>query len=155
MAGKTLVAYASKGGATEEIAKEIAGVLKEKHKLAVDVVNLRKDRKYDLSGYSNIVAGSGVRMGRIYGSFWKLIEKDISEKKLAFFIVCGEAIDTNDHKRVLDKHSKSVLNRNPRMKPVDFEVFGGCMKMLWKVVSDGRDPVKVRAWADKLGKKLK
>ena len=155
MTGKTLVAYASKGGATEEAAIEITKVLKEKNKLSVDIVNLRKEKVDNLSEYSNIVAGAGVRIGKIYKEFWKLLEKDFSGKKLALFIVCGEAIDPNDHDRVLGKHMKTILSKHPNLKLIEFDVFGGRIKMLWKVVSDGRDPKKVRAWAEKVEKKLK
>ena len=42
---KTLIAYASKGGATEEAAKIIADRLKSKYDLDVNIVNLRKDKK--------------------------------------------------------------------------------------------------------------
>jgi len=155
MKGKTLVAYASKGGATEEAALEVVKVLKEKHKLSVDVVNLRKEKVDDLSEYSNIVAGAGVRIGRIYKQLWKLLEKDVSSKKLALFIVCGEAGDPKDHDRVMEKHLKKVLSKHPNLQPVEFGVFGGRMKFFGKVASDGRDPKKVRMWAEKVGKKFR
>lgn len=155
MAGKTLVAYATKGGATEEAALEIVKVLKEKHKLAVDILNLRKDKLTNLSEYSNVVAGAGVRIGRIYKELFRLLENDLSNKKLALFIVCSEADKPENHDVVLEKHMKTILSKHPNMKPVEMEVFGGRFKILGKVVSDGRDPAKVRAWADKLGKNLK
>ena len=153
MSGKTLVAYATKGGATEEAALEIAEVLR-KHKLEVDTVNLRKEKDTDISGYENLVVGSGVRIGRIYNEYHKFLENDFGKKKLALFIVCGEAGDPKDHDKVLEKHMKTTLGNHAHLKPVEFEVFGGRMKVLWKVVSDGRDPAKVRAWADKVSKKF-
>lgn len=39
---KTLIAYVTKGGVTEEAASEIATVLRDKYELEVDLVNLRK-----------------------------------------------------------------------------------------------------------------
>ena len=154
MTGKTLVAYATKGGATEEAALEIADTLR-KHELEVDVVNLRKEKNPDVSEYANVVVGSGVRMGRIYNEYHNFLENDFGNKKLALFIVCGEAGDPKDHDRTLEKHMKTTLGNHARLKPVEFEVFGGRMKVLWKVVSDGSDPAKVRAWAEKVGKKFK
>ncbi|MCK4532074.1 MAG: hypothetical protein KAT94_04340, partial [Candidatus Aenigmarchaeota archaeon] len=76
------------------------------------------------------------------------------QKRIALFIVCGEAIDPKKHDKVLEKHMKTTLASHAHLKPVEFEVFGGRMKVLWKVVSDGRDPAKVRAWADKVSKKF-
>lgn len=154
MAGKTLVAYASRGGATEEAALEIANVLKT-NKISVDTANLRKDKVDDLSGYSNIVAGAGVRAGSIYKEFWKLLEKDVSKKRLALFIVCGDAADPDKHGPAREKHLKTILSRHPNLRPVEFEVFGGRMKLLGRVLFDGRDPEKTRAWAEKLVKELK
>ncbi|UCC91615.1 MAG: hypothetical protein JSV39_04905 [Candidatus Aenigmatarchaeota archaeon] len=153
MTGKTLVAYATKGGATEEAALEIADTLR-KHELEVDVVNLRKEKNPDVSGYSNVVVGSGVRMGKIYREYHEFLENDFSRKRIALFIVCGEAGDPKDQDRVMEKHMKTTLGNHAHLKPVEFEVFGGRMKVLWKVVSDGRDPAKVRAWAEKVGKKF-
>jgi hypothetical protein len=34
------------------------------------------------------------------------------------------------------------------------EAFGGCIRILGKSVTDRRDPAKVQAWAEELGKKL-
>jgi len=151
---KTLIAYASKGGATKEAALEIVKILRDRHKLAVDEADLRKDDITGISEYSNIVAGAGVRTGKIYGEFWKLLDNDLSGRKLALFIVCGEAGDPKDHDRVLEKHKKTILSKHPDLKPVEMEVFGGRMKILWKVVSDGRDMNRVREWAESVGKKF-
>ncbi len=58
---KTLIAYASKGRATEEAAKIIADMLKSKYYLDVDVVNLRKDKKKlsNIDQYINVVVWLG------------------------------------------------------------------------------------------------
>lgn len=153
MTGKTLVAYATKGGATEEAAKGIAETLRSK-KFNVDVLDLRKEKDRDISKYSNIVVGGGVRVGKIYKEFHKFLDKDFARKKLAVFVVCGEAGDPKDHDSVLEKHSKATLGSHAHLKPVGFEVFGGRMKIFGKVVSDGTDMNKVRSWAEKVGKKF-
>lgn len=154
MTGKTLVAFATKGGATEEIALEILKILKGKHKLAVDVVNLRKEKNPDISKYENVILGAGVRMGKIYKELFSFLENDFSRKKLALFVVCGEAGDPKDHDKVLEKHLKAILSKNPDFHFVEFEVFGGRMKILWKVVQDSVDKEKISKWADKVGKKF-
>jgi menaquinone-dependent protoporphyrinogen IX oxidase len=153
MAGKTLVAYATKGGATEEYANAIASELRKRS--AVDVVNLRKTRikDLDLSGYSGIVAGAGVRIGRIYGELSDVLRKDLSGKKVAVFIVCGEAGNPKDRGRVREKHSGSILRKHPGLAMVGFDVFGGRVKMFGKV-SDNIDLAMAKKWAENVGKKL-
>ncbi len=61
MEGKVLIAYASKYGATEEIAQAIGRTLREAA-LVVDVVRCKDVR--DLSGYDAVVLGSAVYVGR-------------------------------------------------------------------------------------------
>jgi len=155
MTGKTLVAYATKGGATEEAAKEIADALR-KDKLEVDVLNLRKDRNWDISKYSNIVLGGGVRVGKIYKEYHRFLENDFTGKRLAIFVMCGDAGDPKkDHGSVLEKHMNTTLAGHAHLKPIEFEVFGGRMKIFGKMVMDGFDSGKIRSWAEKLGKKFR
>ena len=61
MEDKVLVAYATKYGATAEIAEKIGQVLRETG-MAVDVEPA--DRVGDLSSYRAVVLGSGVYVGR-------------------------------------------------------------------------------------------
>ena len=42
---RTLVAYASEGGTTEDYAKAISSILTDEFKMQVDLVNLKKDHK--------------------------------------------------------------------------------------------------------------
>ena len=82
---KTLVAYRSKGGATEQAAKTISEVLRAKFNLDVDLVDLGKKRPPDITTYRNIVVGAGVRTGKIYKEALELLRQDFTGKKLAFF----------------------------------------------------------------------
>jgi menaquinone-dependent protoporphyrinogen oxidase len=161
--GKTLVAYATKGGATREIAEEIAKTLREKRGIEADLLDLRKNKRPDISSYSGIIAGGGVRMGRIYGEFMDFVSGehgDFSNKKLALFVVCGEAGDKRPEEceRVKDKHKQAILTRNPslesRLAGSGFEAFGGRMKILGKVVQDSVDLKKARDWAEKVAGKI-
>ena len=68
MVCKTLVAYASKGGATKQASEIIAEVLKERYKLEVDLIDLRKSN-VKIQDYLNIVVGAGVRGGA--RAIWK------------------------------------------------------------------------------------
>ena len=50
-ANKTLIAYETKGGVTEESARKIAEVLRSKYQLEVDLVDLKEQKVPDLTQY--------------------------------------------------------------------------------------------------------
>ena len=83
---KTLIAYETKGGVTEESARKIAEVLRSKFQLEVDLVDLKEQKVPDLRQYQNIVVGGGVRSGRVYSKAVKFLENDLTGKKVAFFV---------------------------------------------------------------------
>jgi menaquinone-dependent protoporphyrinogen oxidase len=151
---KTLVAYETKGGATEEIAQKIADVLRSKFQLDVDLVNLKKQKISDCSQYPNVVVGGGVRGGKVYSKALDCLENDFSGKNVAFFVCAGGAGDPEKHEQVKTQFVETVLADYPDVKPVATEAFGGRMKVLGKTVFDNVDLVKVEAWAEELGKKF-
>jgi menaquinone-dependent protoporphyrinogen IX oxidase len=150
---KTIVAYVTKGGATGEAANLIANTLREKSGLEVDVVNLRQQPQPDLTPYRNIVGG-GVRAGKVYKEAVDFVKQDLSGKRVGIFICSGAAGNPRRHEEVADKYITKGLASNPSLKLVSMEAFGGCIKILGKAVTDRRDPAKVQAWAEELGKKL-
>ena len=150
---KTLIAFVTKGGATEEAANVIADVLREKFGLAVDVVNLRRQPNPDIAQYRNIVVGGGVRAGKVYKEAPKFVEQDLSGKRVALFICSGAAGNPLHHYEVTEKYiTKGLTAYN--VKLVSKEAFGGCIRIFGKAVTDRRDPAKVLAWAEELGKKF-
>jgi menaquinone-dependent protoporphyrinogen oxidase len=149
----TLIAYASKGGATGQAAQIIADVLKEKYTLEVDLVNLRKDSP-NLAQYKNVVVGAGVRGGKVYGEALDFLKQDFGNRKVAFFVCCGGAGDPKNYEESCAKYVTKVLANYPNVKTVATEAFGGCMKLLGKTLFDNVDPAKIRAWAETLGSKL-
>lgn len=66
IAERTLIAYASIGGSTEEYANAIYSVFKDEYKMQVDLVDLRKNQNPDLSKYRNVVVGTGIRIQRMH-----------------------------------------------------------------------------------------
>jgi menaquinone-dependent protoporphyrinogen oxidase len=150
--GKTLVAYATKGGVTEESANIIASVLRDKYKFEVDVINLAKNPKPDISQYRNLVIGSGIRMGRWYKQALKLLESDFHNKKVALFLSSGEAGDPDKHEQSITKYINKVLEKYPHVKPVASEAFGGRMKIFGKMITDNYDAEKVKIWIEEVGK---
>lgn len=151
---KTLVAFATKGGVTEEAACVIANVLREKNNLEVDVVNLRKNPTPDLTQYKNIFIGSGIRMGRWYKQALKFLENNFEGKNVVIFLSSCTAGESETHGQAISQYLDAVLAKYPHIKPVAAEAFGGRMKMLGKTVKDNCDMDKVRVWAEEVGKKL-
>ena len=152
--GKTLVAYETKGGATAESARKIADVLRTKFQLEVDLVDLAEQKVHDLSIYSNVVVGAGVRAGRVYSKALKFLQGNFTDKKVAFFVSCGQGGDPNKCEEAKVKFAEDTLVRYPNINAVAWEAFGGRMSILGKQVFDNLDLAKVEAWAEKLGEKF-
>ncbi len=152
---KTLIAYETKGGATEESARKIADVLRSKYRLEVDLVDLKKQNVDDCSKYQNIIIGGGVRAGKVYDKALKCLENDYTGKKVAFFVSSGDAGDPEKYAKAKTKFVENVLANYPNVKPVSTEAFGGRMKILGRTVLDNIDLAKVEVWAEELGNKFK
>jgi menaquinone-dependent protoporphyrinogen IX oxidase len=153
MEHKTLIVYASKGGATKQTSEIIAEVLKDKHKFEVDLVDLRKSSA-KLQDYDNVVVGAGVRGGKVYGEALDFLKQDFGNRRVAFFVCCGGAGDPKSYDESCMKYLTEVLANYHNVKPVATEAFGGRMKMLGKTLFDNVDPAKIRAWAETLGKEF-
>lgn len=149
MGNKTLIAYASKGGATKQASEIIAEVLKEKQKFEVDLVDLRKTAS-KLAEYDNVVVGAGVRGGKVYSKALTFLKQDFGERKVAFFVCCGGAGDPKNYEDACTKYLTDVLANYPDLKVVASEAFGGRMKVLGKTVFDNFKSEKIREWAEKL-----
>jgi len=154
LGNRTLVAYESKGGATQESAKKIAETLRSKFQLEVDVVDMGVQKVPDCSTYQNIVIGGGVRGGKIYGKTLKCLENDFSGKKVAFFVCAGGAGDPKTYEKSRVQYVEETIARYPKITPLSVEAFGGRMKLLGKKVFDNLDVAKVEAWAEELGRKF-
>ena len=154
MAHKTLVAYASKSGATKQTSEIIADVLRNKFEFEVDLLDLRKSsgKTHD---YVNIVVGAGVRGGKVYGEALDFLKQDFGDRGVAFFVCCGGAGDPKSYDESCTKYVAGVLTKYPNLKTVAAEAFGGRMKVLGKTVFDNIDAEKIRAWAEALGSKLR
>jgi menaquinone-dependent protoporphyrinogen IX oxidase len=153
MSGKTIVAYESKSGATEESARKIADVLRSKFQLEVDLVDLGKQNISDCTQYQNVVVG-GVRAGKVYGKALKCLENDFTGKKVAFFVSSGQAGSPETYEKAKAKFAENTLTRYPNIKPVSWEAFGRRMSILGKKIFDTVDLFKVEVWAEELGKKF-
>jgi menaquinone-dependent protoporphyrinogen oxidase len=153
-ANKTLVAYETKGGATEEAARKLADTLRSKYQLEVDLVDLKEQKVPDLTQYQNVVIGGGVRADKVYDKALKFLENDLSGKHVAFFVSSAEAGTLGSYEKAKVKFVENTLANYPKIKPVATEAFGGRIKILGKTVTDNTDMAKVEAWAEELGKKF-
>ena len=151
---RTLIAYETKGGATEETAQKIAEILRSKFQLEVDLVDLKKQKPPNPDSYRNVIVGSGVRVGKAYDRALKFLEHNFGDKRIAFYVCCGDAGNPERYADAKVKYIESVLTKYPKVKPVSTEAFGGHAKILGKTLIDNLDLAKVSVWAEELGKKF-
>jgi menaquinone-dependent protoporphyrinogen IX oxidase len=156
MAGKTLIAYETKRGATEEAARKIAETLRAKYQLEVDLVDLKEQKTTNLAQYQNVVIGGGVRAGKVYGKALKFLENDLTGKKVAFFVSSSWAgtPSPGSYENAKAQFVEKTLAKYPKINPVSTEAFGGRIRYLGKTMVDNTDLAKVEAWAEELGKKF-
>ena len=165
---KVLVAYASKYGATKEIAEKIGLVLKEAGH-AVDVLTV--DKATDLEPYAAVVLGSAVYIGgwrKQAARFLKANEKVLSKKKIWLFSSGptgkGDPIELVKGWRF----PKALQHIADRVNPVDIALFQGAafpeklsaigrwmMKQVKAPLGDFRDWNAITVWAGSIAATLK
>ena len=153
-ASKTLIAYVSKQGATEESARKISETLRSKFRLEVDLVDLKEQKPLDLVQYQNIIVGGGVRGGRVYGKTLKFLENDLSGKKVAFYVSSTWAGTPGSYENAKSGFVEKTLAKYPKVNVVSAEAFGGRIRYFGKTMVDNTDLAKVEVWAEELGKKF-
>ena len=153
-ANKTLIAYQTKGGVTEESARKIAEILRSKYQLEVDLVDLKEQKIPDLTMYRNIIVGAGVRAGRVYGKALKFLENDLRGKNIAFYVSSTWAGTPGSYDNAKTKFVENTLVKYPKINPVSAEAFGGRIRYFGKTMVDNTDLTKVEAWAEQLGKQF-
>lgn len=167
MSDRILIAYATRYGSTEEVAKVVATSLNE-YKLQTDLLTLQEVRT--LVGYSSVVIGAPLYMFRWHKDalrFFSRHRKVLKEMSVAVFALGPTHIphDENewqDSRVQLDK----ALSKFNWFKPVSLEMFGGKydpLKLRFPVkllvgkepASDIRDWKAIRSWADAIALKFK
>ncbi|MBN2536922.1 hypothetical protein JXB37_01450 [candidate division WOR-3 bacterium] len=156
MAKRTLIAYQSKNGAAAKTARIVAEVLRTEFGHEVEVVDLKENKNPDLSGFDNVVIGSGIRIGMWYGRARGMMKRDFTGKKLAVYVCAMRAEGKPEDvvKAWNDYLQKRIDRWMKRVRPVAQAAFGGWYKSEDDPNDNNHDPDKVRAWAAELGRRL-
>jgi len=148
---KTLIAYATRGGTTEDYAKAIKSVLIDEFNMQADLVNLKKSRNPDLTQYKNIIVGAGIKMFRMHKEGAEFLEKkNFGEKNVGIFL---SSLVPRDE--AIKKYVDVILQKNPTLKPIAVEVFGGRMRMFGRTSQDMTDIEKAKEWTRKISEHLR
>lgn len=160
---KVLVAYASRAGATAEVAEEVSKTLAAEG-LMVDVLPVQKVES--LEAYSALVLGSAARIGKLVPEtmrFARKFSRQIKGIKVAYFVSCLTMFkDTPETRATVTGYLKSLVKLK---EPLDIGLFGGAMipekiPGFWSKVmknaerGDYRDWDKIREWARGVAQKL-
>jgi menaquinone-dependent protoporphyrinogen IX oxidase len=148
---RTLIAYATRGGTTEEYAKAISSVLTDEFTMPADLVNLKKARNPDLTPYQNIIVGAGIRMFRMHKEGAEFLEKqNFGEKNVGIFL---SSLVPQDE--AIKKYVDVILQKNTTLKPIAVEVFGGRMRIFGRTSQDMTDIEKAKEWTRKIAEHLR
>ncbi len=155
MNNKVLIAFASKFGATQETAQQIAQTLRSKYTLEVDLADLQQNSHPNLSEYNSIVVASGIRMGKWYKEALQFLKSNFEGKKVALFVsAMYQGGNPKTYPTAVERYLEAVAEEHLNVEPITMEVFGGRMKFAGRVTADNRDQKRIDAWAQILGEKL-
>ena len=148
---RTLIAYATQGGTTEDYAKAIGSVFTDEFKMQVDLVNLKKDRNPNLTPYRNVIVGTGIKKFKMHKEGAEFLEKtDFGDRKVVIFL---SSLMPRDE--AIKKYVDVLMQKNTKLKPLVVEVLGGRMKILGRTIADKTDIKQSKAWARKIAEQLR
>ncbi len=131
MSKKVLIIYGTRYGATESTSKEIAKVLQEEG-LEVKIVNAKKEKVNDISGYDLIVVGSGMQMGKWTGepeNFLGRYQKELANKEVAIFIssAAQALLEYEQKTEEIGKNRQYLQEKTTKygIQPISTAIFGG------------------------------
>ena len=149
MNNKVLVAYYTKGGASEMYAKVIVETLRA-NELMVENCNLAENIP-DLAAFDTIILGTGVRMFRVYRRWKKVLkQKALDSKHLFMFLSSGTAIE--DPEKAVQKFLHPLVEKY-NLKPRSLVSFPGKIPDKWAKLEDQKVtmmPEKAKVWAQEI-----
>jgi len=124
---RVLVAYGTRWGSTEAVAKELTSLLRKRGQ-PTDMMDLGKNVTVDLEAYDLVVIGSGIAYGSWSKGAERFLErnaKTLSEKRLAMFACCGDLLfDPSKADEYESKYLREVA-RKYDLEPFSLGLFGG------------------------------
>ncbi|MBN2603803.1 MAG: hypothetical protein JXA91_06715 [Candidatus Thermoplasmatota archaeon] len=153
MSSNTLVAYFTKGGASEEYAKVIAKTLTANGFL-VETCNLAHDIP-DIASFDTVVLGTGVRISRVYRRWKKVLkQKALSSKNLYMFLSSGMAIEEPD--KAVEKFLRPLIEKYG-LKPKSLVSFPGKIPEKWAKLDGQKETMnldKAKVWAMEIARQV-
>ena len=150
---KVLVAFYSKGGASEKYANIIADTLKDDG-YSIEISNLAKAIP-DISDFDTVVVGTGVRMFRVYRRWKKILkQKTLDKKNLYMFLSSGTAIENPD--KAVEKFLKPLVDKF-NQKPKSLVSFPGIIPGKWANKDSEKDtimPDLAKEWAQDISHQI-
>jgi menaquinone-dependent protoporphyrinogen oxidase len=154
MEPKTLIAYASKHGSTQEVAEQVAETLRGG---GLDADVRPAASVDDLAAYDAVVIGGALYMGRWHRDARRLLDRVSHELRDRPVFVFGMGPMDLEEKSVegARKQVDRALAKVPDVQPVSVAIFGGVVHpgelhfpFNHMHETDARDPEAIRAWAD-------
>jgi menaquinone-dependent protoporphyrinogen oxidase len=161
MEPKTLIAYASKHGSTQEVAEQVARSLRDS---GLDVDVRPASSVDDLHAYDAVVIGGALYMGHWHRDARRLLDRMSEELHERPVFVFGMGPMDLEQKSVegARKQVDHALAKVPEVEPVSVAVFGGVVHRSdlhfpfnHMPETDARDPEAIRAWADDIAAVLR
>jgi menaquinone-dependent protoporphyrinogen oxidase len=153
MGPKILIAYGTKHGSTEQVARSIGETLNE---LGLEAETLPAAGVDDLTAYDGVVVGGALYMGRWHPDALRFVENHratLATLPVAVFAMGPRTLDERDVDGARAQLAKA-LAKVPAVDPYAVAVFGGVVDpgtlrfpLNRMPASDARDWDAIRAWA--------
>ncbi|MBD3406918.1 MAG: nitric oxide synthase [Candidatus Lokiarchaeota archaeon] len=122
------ICYRSRYGTTTEIVQEMVKTAQEAG-VSIDAADLKEGNlPAPLEDYDLIAIGSGIQVGKWAKEPLKFIEENasiLSTKKVALFVVCGDAGDPAKCDEAQEMYLDNIAAQYPEIIPVSTGLFGG------------------------------
>jgi menaquinone-dependent protoporphyrinogen oxidase len=140
MSKRVLIAYGSRYGSTEEIARATVQLL-EKEGLETQLLDLRHTKQKEwpaLASFDGILVGSGIKMFRWVGEAKTFLKKHADELTtlkakglvVGFFVSCGSASTPEGHAEAKDRYLAKVLtDLGIKAEVTIYDAFGGVLDL--------------------------
>jgi menaquinone-dependent protoporphyrinogen oxidase len=160
MSHRTLIAYASRAGATAEVAERIGDVLRH-HAIDVDVRSVKEVTS--LEGYDSLIAGSAIWAGKPLPEMLRFLtaQRDaIARVPVAYFILCDTLRSYTPSNRQIALGYAASLRKID--EPIELGMFAGrrdfstthplvrwlLMRVVGLAEGDWRNWDQITAWAE-------